>query len=375
MTPPPLAGSVVLSAGHTLPGLYCLATLRDLGAEVVRIERPHREASAYAGVAKDFPTRSLVAGTSQLALDLKQAAGRDTFRRLAARAGAVLEGFRPGVARRLGIDHETLRAQHPQLVCAALSGYGQDSPWRGRAGHDVNYLAETGVLALGSPLGLPGVPFADGLAGLCAALNVVAALLAVATTGHGTFLDLALVDAPLFLMASELEHFWQTGRSRGAGDTHLTGRYPWYGVHPTRDGGAVAVGAVEPAFYAALCRGIGHPELAGRQLAQDEELQAARARFAAAFASRTRDEAMALFEGEDACVSPVLSAAEVASSPLAERALRADAETGERIVRAPVRLPPARLLPELSGASVLERFGFSRGEIDALVSAGAVAEG
>lgn len=374
MTQLPLAGSVVLSVGHTLPGLYCLATLRDLGAEVVRIERPRLDGGAYAGLAQDFPTRSLLAGTSQLALDLKQEAGRDAFRGLAARAAAVLEGFRPGVADRLGIDHETLRAEHPELVHAALSGYGQDSPWRGRAGHDVNYLAETGVLALANPRGLPGATFADGLAGICAALNVVAALLAVSTTGRGAFLDLAIVDAPLFLMASELEHFWQTGHSRGVGDTHLSGRYPWYGVHPTRDGGALAVGAVEPAFHAALCRGIGHPELAQRQLAEGGELEAARAAFAEAFASRTRDEALALFGSEDACVSPVLSTAEVARSPVMERALRSDAATGQPIVRAPVRLPPATLAPELSGARVLERFGFAPGEIDALLRAGVVAE-
>jgi crotonobetainyl-CoA:carnitine CoA-transferase CaiB-like acyl-CoA transferase len=375
-TQPPLAGSVVLSLGHTLPGLTCLAALRDLGAEVVRIERPARagEAGPYAGLAKSFPTRSLLAGTSQLALDLKRDTGRDAFRRLAARADAVLEGFRPGVAQRLRIDHETLRADHPELVYAAISGYGQDSPWRERAGHDVNYLAETGVLALASPRGLPGTTFADGLAGLCAALNLVAALHAAAKTGRGAFLDLAIVDAPLFLMASELEHFWQTGESRGAGDTHLTGRYPWYGVHPTRDGGAVAVGAVEPPFHAALCRGIGRPELAASQLAQGEALAAARAAFAETFASRTREEALALFDGEDACVSPVLATAEVARSPLMQRALRTHPTTGEPIVRSPARLPPAPFAPERAGARVLERFGFSREEIDGLERDGAAGE-
>jgi crotonobetainyl-CoA:carnitine CoA-transferase CaiB-like acyl-CoA transferase len=372
VTAPPLAGSVVLSLGHTLPGLYCLAALRDLGAEVVRVERPARAgAGAYAGLARQFPVRSLVAGTSQLALDLAQEAGRDAFRRLAARADAVLEGFRPGVARRLGIDHETLRAEHPELVYVAISGYGQDSPWRDRAGHDVNYLAETGVLALSNPRGLPGATFADGLAGLAAALNLVAARLAARATGRGAFVDLAIVDAPLFLMASELEHFWLTGDSRGAGDTHLTGRYPWYGVHATRDGGAVAVGAVEPAFHAALCRGIGHPELAERQHAEGEDLEAARAAFAAAFAARGRDEALARLEAEDACASALRSTAEVARSPLMQRALRTGAE--EPLVRPPVRLEPAPLAPEIAGARVLERFGFSRDEVEALVRAEALA--
>jgi len=377
LSQPPLAGSLVLSAGHTLPGLTCLAALRDLGAEVVRVERPARpgERSPYEGLAADFPTRSLLAGTSRVSLDLKRDGGRDAFRRLADRADAVLEGFRPGVARRLGIDHESLRAEHPELVVAAISGYGQDGPWRERVGHDVNYLAETGVLGLANPRGLPGATFADGLSGLCAALNVVAALHAAATSGCGAFLDLAIVDAPLFLMASELEHFWRTGESRGAGDTHLTGRHPWYGVHETRDGGALAVGAVEPAFYAALCRGIGRPDLAGRQLASGAELEEARAAFAESFGARTRDEALALFRGANACVSAVRSTAEVARSPLVERALREDTGTRDRIVRTPVRLPPPPLTPELAGAPVLERFGFSRDEIDALVRDGSAAEG
>lgn len=368
---PPLAGSIVVSVGHTLPGLYCLAALRDLGAEIVRVERPAQknQPGVYDGVSQQFPTRSLVAGTSELALDLKRPEGRDAFRRVCARAHAVLEGFRPGVARRLGIGYETLCATRPQLVYAAITGYGQAGPQRERAGHDINYLAETGPLGLTNPPGVPGVTFADGLAGLSAALNVVAALMAASRSGRGQLLDIAIVDTPLFLMASELEHFWQSGEPRGPGDTHLSGRYPWYGVHATKDGAAIAVGAVEPAFHATLCRGIGHPELAGRQSATREELDAARATFAEAFAARTRDEVQALFKGQDACVSPVLSTDEVAASGLMERALR---EGDERLVRSPVRLPPAELTPETANARVLERFGFSSDEIEALVRSGAL---
>jgi alpha-methylacyl-CoA racemase len=212
------------------------------------------------------------------------------------------------------------------------------------------------------------------MAGLGAALNTVAALHAVARTGKGQMLDCAIVDGPLFLMASELEHCWRSGESRRAGDTHLTGRYPWYGVHATADQRAVAVGAIEPNFHAAFCRGIGHPELEKRQYEQGASLDAAREQVAAAFSSRTREEAVALFGAEDACVSPVLDPGEVAGSTLIERVLRTDGTDGERLVRSPVRLAPAALPAEKRGVGVLEELGFSREAIEALVRAGALAD-
>ena len=373
---PPLAGAMVLSVGHTLPGLYCLALLRDFGAEVVRVERPHRrgQAGPYDGLGAAFPTRSLTAGSSELALDLKTEAGRAAFQRLAGAADAVVEGFRPGVAARLRIDYATLSVDHAALVYAALSGYGQQGPLSQRVGHDVNYLAETGVLQLANPNGLPGVTFADGLAGVSAALNVVAALHAASHSGTGQYLDLAIVDGPLFLMASELEHFWSSGKARGPGDTHLTGRHPWYGVHPTAAGGAVAVGAVEPAFHAAWCRGLGRPDLAAQQHAGGKPLEAAWEAFRSTLAGRTRDETVALFDGEDACVSPVLDTAEVAASPLLERARRPGLRAGEELVRSPVRTAPASLPEERTGSAVLQRFDFSAPEIEALRSAGALAD-
>lgn len=369
----PLAGTVILSVGHTLPGLYCLALLRDLGAEVVRVERPVRGGpSQYADLAADFPVRSLTAGTDSVGLDLKSEPGRAAFRRLARAASAVLEGFRPGVAARLGIDYASLCQNHEALVYASVSGYGQRGPDSQRVGHDVNYLAETGVLGLANPMGLPGATFADGLAGLAAAFNILAALHAVAQGGRGQHLDLAIVDGPLFLMATELESFWRSGSARGPGDSHLTGRHPWYGVHATADG-AVALGAVEPSFHAALCSAIGHPELAARQLAEGEERERARTVFRRFFAARTRDEAIAALGGADVCASPVRSTQEVAESALMQRAARTGARE-EKLVRSPVRLPLPALPPERQGAQVLARFGFTPAEIDGLLRRQARAE-
>ncbi len=363
----------MLSVGHTLPGLYCLACLRDLGAEVIRVQRLAEGGSgaAYAGTAREFPLRSLAAGTHTLSLDLKRAAGRELFLRLAEGAQVVLEGFRPGVAARLGIDFEVLSPRNPALVYAAISGYGQAG--ERRAGHDLNYLAETGALGLWDAPAPPGVTFADGLAGLAAALNVVAALHAASRTGAGQFLDLAIVDGPLFLLGAELEHHFRSGESRGPGATHLSGRFPWYGVHETRDGGRVAVGAVEPAFYAELCAGLGLPEWSGRQHPEGPELAASREAFARAFASHSREELLARFAGRDACLSPVRRVSEVADSDLAGRALREGAK-GEKLVRSPVRLPPAPLAAGRSGAALLEGLGLATPEIEGLLRDGTLGD-
>lgn len=370
----PLDGTRVLSVGHTLPGMYCAAMLRDLGAEVVRIERVARGGETpgpYAGLLARFPMRSVNAGTSECRLDLRDPRGREVFLRLAERADAVLEGFRPGVAARLGIDYAVLSRSRPALVYAAISGYGQEGPHAQRVGHDLNYLAETGVLGLANPVGLPGTTFADGLAGVSGALNVVAALAQAARTGRGQFLDLAIVDGPLFLLASELEHFWQTGEARAAGDTHLTGRYPWYAVHRDADGGAVAVGAVESHFHTALVTRLGHPELAARQYAEGEERERAHALVADGLRKRSRAQIERELGGADACVSPVASIAEVAASPLAARAVCTD-PGGEQRVRTPVRLTPAALPAELGSARVLDGAGFTADEIRALAAAGVI---
>jgi alpha-methylacyl-CoA racemase len=378
MTPPgpPLAGAVVVSIGHTLPGLYCLALLRDLGAQVIRVERVQRsgDSDPYAGLDAAFPVRSLTAGTSVVNLDLKREQGREALYRLASKAAVVLEGFRPGVAARLGVDYPRLSSEHAALVYASISGYGQSGTMSQRPGHDVNYLAETGVLNLANPIGLPGVTFADGLAGVSAALNVVAALHVALNSGQGQYLDLAIVDGPLFMMATEFEHFWRTGAARHAGETHLTGRHPWYNVHATAEGGAIAVGAVEPGLHAAWCRGIASPELAAEQHAGGDALVVAWQAARDAIAGRTRVEAVELFAGEDACVSPVLDTGEVAQSPLMARVRIPGTRAGESLVRSPVATPPTEWGVELSGRALLERFGFDQAEIAELLRTGALGD-
>ena len=187
-----------------------------------------------------------------------------------------------------------------------------------RVGHDLNYLAASGVLHLtgapGGPPAIPGVPFADGLAGLSAALNVVAALWRRVQTGTGCYLDIAIADGPAFLMAMEYDYFWNTGRQRQRGDTHLCGGYPWYHVFETADGRYLSVAAVEPQFYARLCHVLGRPDLASRQFVDGAERQALFECFAGIFRSKTCDEWMEVLGSEDVCVAPVLTPGEAAQT-------------------------------------------------------------
>jgi crotonobetainyl-CoA:carnitine CoA-transferase CaiB-like acyl-CoA transferase len=369
----------VLSVGHTLPAMYCIPVLRDLGADVTLVDAPARQPTAkrYEGLAGLFPTDSLLAGTARCRIDLRDGNGREAYLRLARQVDVVLEGFRPGTSDRLGVSYEVVRAAHPGVIYAAISGYGQDGPERARVGHDLNYLADTGVLHLtgdpGSAPAVPGVPFADGLAGLNAALNIVAALWRRAQTGTGCYLDIAITDGPAFLMAMEYDFFRQTGRQRQRGDTHLSGGYPWYHVFETADGRHLSVAAVEPHFYARLCQVLGCPELASRQYVDATERQAQFERFAAIFKSKRCEEWVELLRGEDVCVAPVLTPGEAAHALQASRRSILSAD-GAPLVCSPVRLAVAPPVPRRGTTAVLTAFGFSDEEIRRLRELGSITD-
>ncbi len=373
-----LDGLRVLSIGHTYPGLYCIAILRDLGAQVTRIERLGEGTvdPKYAGLGGMISTESLKRGTSECRIDMKHPKGRGLFQRMARKADVILEGFRPGVAGRLGIGYKTLARKNRKLVYAAISGYGQRGPWRLRPGHDLNYLAEAGVVNLsGAPGGPPateGVTVADYTAGLHAAINILAAVQLRNRTRKGQFLDLAIVDGPLFLMAAEFEYLWRTGESRGKGTTHFTGSHPWYGIYETKDGRHLTLGAIEAGFYSNLCRLLGRPDLEKRRFGSKEELAGARAAFVGAFRQKTLDEWTRHFDGQDVCLSPVLTTGEAAASPLGARAIRPGAGKGAKLARSPVRSPLPMLRPGRGSSRVLREYGFTTSEIRALQEGNAV---
>jgi len=373
MSPSLLADVRVLSVGHTLPAMYCIPALRDLGAQVTLVEALNSGAPRYANLAGLFPTRSLLANTARCEINLKDARGRDAYLRMARQADVILEGFRPGTSARLGVDYEVVKDANPGVIYAAISGYGQEGAARDRVGHDLNYLAATGVLHLtGAREGLPaipGAPFADGLAGMNTALNVVAALWRRAQTGAGCYLDIAIVDGPAFLMAMEYDYFWNSGRQRQRGDTHLSGGYPWYHVFETADGRYLSVAAVEPQFYARLCHALARPDLANQQFVDGAERQSLFKTFTDIFKSKTSDEWMEVLGNEDVCVAPVLTPGQAAQQLQTHRG---GAATAAPLVRSPVRLESAAPSAPNGTAATLASFGFTAEDIRTLREHGSI---
>jgi alpha-methylacyl-CoA racemase len=338
----PLHGLRVLELGGIGPGPFCGMLLADLGADVVRVDRPgappsgvpdphqdpDRPGAPPPGVPDDY--RDLLhRGKRSVAIDLKDPAGVTAVRGLAGRADALIEGFRPGVAERLGVGPADCHRINPRLVYGRMTGWGQDGPLADRAGHDLTYLAVTGVLhATGTAGGPPQFPlnllgdFAGGA--LYLAVGILAALREATATGRGQVIDASIVDgvAHLSTMVHGLLAAGQWRDERGV--NLLDGGRPFYDVYATRDGGHVAVGPLEPQFFAELLARLDVDGLRqddpgprvrtglGGLRQDDPEL---RARLVAVFATRTRDEWSAVFADSDACVAPVLSLTEAPHHP------------------------------------------------------------
>jgi alpha-methylacyl-CoA racemase len=310
----PLAGVRVLEIAGLGPGPFAAMLLADLGADVVRVDRPG--GSALSGdPALDVTNR----GKRSVVLDLKTSAGVAAVLDLAARADLLIEGFRPGVAERLGIGPGDCLARNPALVYGRMTGWGQHGPLAQAAGHDIGYIATAGVLGLVGPKdGPPSIPvnllgdYAGG--SLYLAVGLLAALHHARATGTGQVVDAAIVDGAAHL-TSVLWGFMAGGRWHDQrGVNIIDGGAPFYAVYETADGRHMAVGALEPQFFAELVKLLDLPPDAPgqRDLARWEEL---RTLIAERFASRTQAEWTELFEGTDACVAPVLTLHEAADHP------------------------------------------------------------
>jgi alpha-methylacyl-CoA racemase len=293
------------------PGPFCAMLLADLGAEVLAVDRPGGDPAFPALFAR---------GRRRVAVDLKHPDGRGVVLDLVAAADALVEGFRPGVAERLGIGPEACLARNPRLVYGRVTGWGQEGPLAAAAGHDIDYIALAGALHPMGPAGGPPVPPLNllgdfGGGGMLLALGVVAALLEAGRSGQGQVVDAAMVDGAA-LLTTQLHELLAAGLwtdRRGA--NLLDGAAPCYAVYETADGRHLAVGALEPRFWAELLDRIG---LAGEDLPAQldrDAWPALRERLAAVFRTRTREEWCALLEGTDACVAPVLSLLEAPTHP------------------------------------------------------------
>lgn len=308
-----LEGVTILDHSTVGPAARATAALRDLGATVIKIGAP----AAASRIEPPFYAYGAHRDVKRMRLDLKAPEGVERFMELVRTADAVVDAWRPGVADRLGVGYESCRAVNPGIVYCAVSGYGREGPYAGWAGHDINYLGVGGFLATqgrradGGPA-FPGATIADAAAGgLQAALAIASALVRRNATGEGSFLDVSTTDGVLHLMALFVDEHLATGEEVAPGTQLLTGRYACYDLYAARDGGWLAVGAIEAAFFANLCRALGCERFIDDQY-DDGRQDEIRAVFRETFATRDRDDWVAELAGKDTCVSPVLSIAEVA---------------------------------------------------------------
>ncbi len=313
----PLKGVRIVEMTGIGPAPFACMLLADMGADVIRIERPDAGDAAGAGRGRK---QVLHRGRPALALDLKQAPAQEQLLALIGRADALVEGFRPGVMERLGLGPEPCLNVNPRLVYGRMTGWGQSGPLAQAAGHDINYIALSGALhAIGPRVGKPIVPlnlvgdFGGGA--LYLALGLVSALLEARVSGQGQVVDAAIVDGTVSLMGMiygrMAEGLWQDQRASNL----LDGGAPWYGCYETADGKFIAIGAIEPQFYDELCKraGIAAPDATARLERSSWTAQAEQ--LAALFRQRSRDQWCALLEGSDACFAPVLDMHEAPAHP------------------------------------------------------------
>ena len=314
----PLAGLRVLEFEAIGPGPFAGMMLADMGADVILVDRP---VDAGLGLKRERRFDVMYRGRRSLTLDLKSADGAEAALRLAERADAIIEGFRPGVMERLGLGPEAMHARNPRLVYGRMTGWGQSGPLAERAGHDINYIALAGVLnAIGRageapvpPLNLVG-DFGGG--GMLLAFGIACGVIEARASGHGQVVDAAMVDGAA-LLATMFSGFlasgmWEDG-ARGA--NVLDSGAPWYDTYATRDGKFFAIGAIEPKFYVELLQRLGLADEPSPAQHDRNGWPVLRERFAKAFAQKTRAEWERVFAEADACAFPVLSFAEAAAHP------------------------------------------------------------
>ena len=314
--PPALDGVTVLDLASVGPAARCSRILADYGARVVKVGTPPRKAGLQ--VVPTYHAYSASRWMQRVRIDLKAPGGKAAFLKLVETADVVIESLRPGAVKRLGLAYDDLRVRNPRIIYCSTSGYGQDGPMAAWAGHDINYLSVGGFMHTNNRRGdggppVPGATVADSAAGgMQAAIAIMAALLRREKTGEGEYLDVSVTEGVLWLMSLNVDQHLATGEDPGPGHDILTGRYACYDTYQASDGKWLSVGAIEPHFYANLCKAIGCERWLEHQL-DDAVQDQIRADFRAAFAKRTRDEWVADLSPNDTCVAPVYTMPEIAA--------------------------------------------------------------
>ncbi len=351
--PPPLSGIRVLDLTRLLPGAFATLMLAELGADVIKIEDP-RGGDPMRRLPPLVDGRGLYdlllnRGKRSVALDLKAAADRERFGRLLATADVVIESFRPAAARRLGVAAGQVRRERPRVIHCAITGYGQTGPYAERPGHDLNYVAVSGLLSADrpEPLSLPRMFIADvGGGAMHAVVGILAALFGRERHGDGASLDIAMHEAALYWVMLPAARELVEGGADAVGELPTFGRHACYNVYRTADGERVALGALEPKFWRSFCDAVGRHDLAGRQATDEADQGALIDEVARIFAARTRAEWLAFFEAHDVCLTPVNTAVDALADPhVVARGAVTKAGRGARALRPPFLAEPVDLSP------------------------------
>lgn len=360
-----LSGLKVIEVAGLGPGPLAAMMLSDMGADVLRVDRPGQPESADYNAAEEF---NLVnRGRSSVQVDLKSTEGRGFFLKLVQRADALLEGFRPGVMERLGVGPDDCAAVNPSLVFVRITGWGQDGPLAHTAGHDANYVALSGLLGLLGPAGAPmPVPlnllgdYAGG--GLMGVIGLLGAIVERQRSGLGQIVDVPIVEASA-LLTTFVHGQRLAGRWGERGTNFLDGGAPYYNIYETADGGYVAFGAIEQAFFDEFLRRTGTDRSPFADRRNPECWPRMREQLAAIFRTRTRAEWAALLGGTNACVTPVLDLDEVLRDPhlsvrgvLKESCGMRQPQPSPRFSRTPSEIQGPPCLPGQGGEDTLRRW-------------------
>ena len=399
-----LEGIKVLDFCRNAPGMFATMILADLGADVLMVERPMDETRAayeriVAGIESPDDERrhasfnALQRNKRSIALNLKATESMEVFRRLAADADVVVEGFRPGVVDRLGVGYRQVREINPRAVYCSVSGYGQTGPYSQMAGHDINYISFAGALGLigDSPDGRPVIPlnliadYAGG--GLCGAVGILAALMAREKTGQGQYVDIAMTEGVLYMLCGAIADALSQGYKATRGGNRLNGGSPYYNVYRTADGKYFSIAAIEPWFWENLCRSIGREELIPHQSAGEEKRAEIAATLEGVFLAKTRDEWFEALKDANISVGKVYDLEEALSDPQAvERGMVVELEApgapeGKvtqpgipfHLSETPGKVRHPGSVTGQHTAEVLAELGYTPIQIDGLLARGVVA--
>jgi len=376
----PLAGIRILDLSRLLPGPYLTQLLADLGAEVIKVETPRlgdysRHAPPAMGLGGLF--EALNGGKKSVALNYRNRRGGEIFLKLAATADVILEGFKPGSVKKWGIDYEAVKVVKPDVIYCSLSGYGQEGPYRQRAGHDLNYLAIGGALALNARPGeapIPyGLPVADLSGGMLAAIAILGALVGRQRSGQGMYLDIALLDGVISWMTPLAAAAFFSGLGISAASHPLLGGLPCFNIYETADGQYLTLAALEPTFWADFCKVTGRSDLLPRQF--DRTIGA---EIAAAFRQKTCAQWLEAFAGTDGCVEAINSFEETLRHPQVQARAYVRAKNGEPVgMNSPFVFARRReLSPPALGEhtrQVLQEIGISAMAMGELAARGVIA--